>query len=85
MTAVGEKAAPLLRGVEALAQVILQVTNYVMRFAPLAVFAAVAGTLAERGAGIIGSLAYFMGTFYLGMGLLWLLLIGVGFDDQSER
>ena len=85
MTAVGEKAAPLLRGVEALAQVILQVTNYVMRFAPVAVFAAVSGTLAERGAGIIGSLAYFMGTFYLGMGLLWLILIGVGFLIVGPR
>ncbi|UZK69932.1 dicarboxylate/amino acid:cation symporter [Sphingomonas sp. S1-29] len=85
ITAVGEKAAPLVRGIEALAQVILQVTNYVMRFAPFAVFAAVAGTLAERGPGIIMSLAYFMGTFYLGMGILWLLLIGAGFLVVGPR
>ncbi|MEZ0496565.1 dicarboxylate/amino acid:cation symporter [Sphingomonas sp. IW22] len=85
MTAVGEKAAPLLRGVEALAQVILQVTNYVMRFAPFAVFAAVAGTLAERGPGIIGSLAYFMGTFYIGMATLWALMIGIGFLIVGPR
>jgi len=45
-----------------------------MRVAPLAVFAAVASTLAERGAGVLGSLAYFMGSFYLGLALLWLVL-----------
>jgi len=85
ITAVGEKAAPLVRGVEALAQVMLQVTNYVMRFAPFAVFAAVAGTLTERGPEILGALAYFMGTFYLGMALLWCVLIGVGFLIVGRR
>jgi len=85
ITAVGEKAAPLVRGIDALAQVMLQVTNYVMRFAPFAVFAAVAGTLAERGPSIIGSLAYFMGTFYIGMALLWCLLIAVCFLIVGPR
>ena len=79
ITAVGEKAAPLVRGVEALVAVMLQITNYVMRFAPVAVFAAVASTLAERGPGVLGDLAYFMGSFYLGLVLLWLLLIGIAF------
>ncbi|KQS04823.1 C4-dicarboxylate ABC transporter [Sphingomonas sp. Leaf357] len=85
ITAVGEKAAPLVRGVDALAQVMLQVTNYVMRFAPLAVFAAVTATLAEQGPSIIGRLAYFMGTFYIAMGLLWCLLIGVCFLIVGRR
>jgi Na+/H+-dicarboxylate symporter len=85
ITAVGEKAAPLVRGIEALVQVMLVVTNYVMRFAPLAVFAAVSGTLAERGPEIIGSLAYFMGSFYLGMLLLWGVLIGVCFLIVGPR
>jgi Na+/H+-dicarboxylate symporter len=48
ITAVGEKAAPLVRALEALVAVMLQITDYVMRLAPLAVFAAVAGTVAER-------------------------------------
>jgi Na+/H+-dicarboxylate symporter len=85
ITAVGEKAAPLVRGIEALVQVMLTVTNYVMRFAPLAVFAAVTGTLAERGPSIIGNLAYFMGTFYLGIITLWLLLIGVCYAIVGRR
>jgi Na+/H+-dicarboxylate symporter len=85
ITAVGEKAAPLVKGIEALVSVMLQITDYVMRFAPIAVFAAVAGTLAERGPAVIGDLAYFMGTFYIGLILLWLLLIGVCFAIVGKR
>ena len=85
ITAVGEKAAPLVRGIEALVQVMLQVTNYVMRFAPFAVFAAVTATLAERGPEILGSLGYFMLSFYIAMGLLWCVLIGVCFLIVGKR
>jgi Na+/H+-dicarboxylate symporter len=79
ITAVGEKAAPLVRAIDALVHVMLQITDYVMRVAPLAVFAAVAGTLTERGAAVIGQLAYFMGSFYLSLLLLWCVLLGAGF------
>lgn len=78
ITAVGPKAAPLARAVDGLVDVMLTVTGYVMRFAPIAVFAAVTATLAERGPSVIGDLAYFMGTFYVGLIILWLLLIGAG-------
>ncbi|RZM09955.1 MAG: dicarboxylate/amino acid:cation symporter, partial [Sphingomonas sp.] len=74
ITAVGEPAQPLVRATEALVQVMLRITGYVMNVAPVAVFAAVAATLAERGAGILGDLAFFMGSFYLGLALLWLCL-----------
>ena len=43
ITAVGEPARPLVRAIEALVKVMLQITDYVMRFAPVAVFAAVDG------------------------------------------
>ncbi len=77
MTAIGEKAAPLLRGVEALVQVMLQITDYVMRFAPFAVFAAVTSALAEQGPGILITFGKFMGGFYLTMIILWLILLTV--------
>jgi Na+/H+-dicarboxylate symporter len=77
ITAVGERARPLVRAAEAGVAVMLQITDYVMRFAPFAVFAAVAATLTEHGPKVIGGLAYFMGSVYLGLGLLWLLLIGL--------
>lgn len=85
ITAVGQKAAPIVRGVEALVAIMLQVTNYVMRFAPIAVFAAVAGTLTERGPQVIGDLAYFMGGFYIGLIILWTLLLGAAFLVVGRR
>jgi Na+/H+-dicarboxylate symporter len=81
LTAVGEKGRPIVRGVESLVQVMLQVTNYVMRFAPLAVFTA----LAERGPQIIATLGVFVGSFYLGLVILWALLVGVCFVIVGPR
>ncbi|WP_267380189.1 MULTISPECIES: dicarboxylate/amino acid:cation symporter [unclassified Sphingomonas] len=85
ITAVGDVAAPLVRAIEALVAVMLQITGYVMRFAPVAVFAAVAATLAERGPGVLGDLAWFMGSFYLGMLILWGLLIAIAFVIIGPR
>jgi len=85
ITAVGEPAKPLVRATEALVQVMLQITNYVMRVAPLAVFAAVTATLAERGPAVLGDLAYFMGSFYLGLIILWGVLLGVCFLIVGPR
>jgi Na+/H+-dicarboxylate symporter len=50
LTAVGEKGKPIVRGVESLVRVMLQVTNYVMRFAPFAVFTAVTSAPGRKGA-----------------------------------
>jgi Na+/H+-dicarboxylate symporter len=85
VTAVGEAAKPLVRGIEALVQVMLQITNYVMRFAPIAVFAAVTAALAEQGPSILATFGRFMGSFYLGLAILWLLLLGVAFLATGAR
>src|SRR5256885_2066147 len=58
LTSIGEAGKPVVRGVESLVRIMLQVTNYVMRFAPLAVFTAVASALAERGPQIFIAQAY---------------------------
>jgi Na+/H+-dicarboxylate symporter len=79
ITAVGEPAQPLVRGIEGLVKVMLQITDYVMRFAPFAVFGAVAATIAVRGTDVLGTFGYFMGTFYIGLAILWALLIGICF------
>jgi len=79
LTAIGEKGKPIVHGVEALVRVMLQVTDYVMRFAPFAVFTAVASALAERGPQIIATLGKFVGSFYLGLAVLWAVLIGAAF------
>ena len=78
LTAIGEKGRPLVRAAEALAELMLQVTGYVMRFAPFAVFGALAKVVAENGLGILGTYVQLLGEFYLSLAILWALLIGVG-------
>ena len=70
---------------DALVRVMLQVTDYVMRFAPLAVFTAVTSALAERGPEIIATLGKFVGSFYLGLAILWAILIGAAFVIVGGR
>jgi Na+/H+-dicarboxylate symporter len=63
----------------ACAAIILRVTGYVMKLAPIAVFCAMAATIATNGLGILLNYAKFMGEFYFGLICLWLLLVLVGF------
>jgi Na+/H+-dicarboxylate symporter len=85
LTAVGDKGKPIIRGVEALVSVMLQVTNYVMRFAPFAVFTAVASAIAEKGPEILFTFGKFVGSFYLGLAILWALLVGACFVIVGPR
>ena len=85
LTAIGEAGRPVVRGVEALVKVMLQVTDYVMRFAPFAVFTAVCASLVERGPQIIATLGKFVGSFYLGLAILWAVLIGLAFLIVGRR
>src|SRR4029079_11197553 len=85
LPAVGERGMRSVHGVEALVRVMLQVTNYVMRFAPFAVFTAVASALAERGPQIIMTLGKFVGSFYLGLAILWAVLVGAAFVIVGPR
>jgi Na+/H+-dicarboxylate symporter len=79
MTAIGEKAAPITKGIDALVHVMLQVTDYVMRVSPVAVFAAMAKVVAINGLGVLVTFAKFIGSVYLGLGILWVILIFAGF------
>jgi Na+/H+-dicarboxylate symporter len=85
LTAVGDRGKPIVRGVESLVRVMLQVTDYVMRFAPFAVFTAVASAIAERGPEILFTFGKFVGSFYLGLAILWLVLVGAAFVIVGPR
>jgi Na+/H+-dicarboxylate symporter len=67
-----EKANRVVELVEQLSDVMFQVTNYVMMLAPLAIFAALAGSISRYGIGIVQTYAEFVGGFYLSLSLLWL-------------
>ncbi|HEX5264524.1 MAG TPA: dicarboxylate/amino acid:cation symporter [Phenylobacterium sp.] len=77
VSALGERAHGVLVLVEQIASIMLKVTGYVMKTAPLAIFAALAATIATQGIGVLGTYAKFVGGFYLSLGVLWALLIAV--------
>ena len=75
---IGEAGAPIVRGLDALMHMMLKVTGYVMNVAPFAVFAAVASAIAVEGLGILLVFGKFIGSFYLALALLWMVLLGAG-------
>jgi proton glutamate symport protein len=77
VSAMGEKAAPILRGCDALAQVMFKFTNYVMMFAPIGVGAAMAHTIATNGLQVLKNLGLLIGSLYLALVCLLLVLLAV--------
>lgn len=69
----------LLKTTEEVVHVMLQVTDYVMRFAPVGVFAAVAAVITTQGLGILLVYGRYMGSFFLALATLWLVVIGAGY------
>ncbi|MBI3438456.1 MAG: dicarboxylate/amino acid:cation symporter [Proteobacteria bacterium] len=78
LASLGEQGRPVVDLAERVSHVMLRVTGYVMNLAPLAVFAAIASTVTEKGLDIIRTYASFIGGFYLALAILWTALIGAG-------
>jgi Na+/H+-dicarboxylate symporter len=85
LSAIGEKGASLVRGADALAEMMLQVTGYVMRYAPVAVFGAIANVVAASGLDILGTYLELLVEFYLSLVLLWIILLTVGAIFLRQR
>ncbi|WP_374540467.1 dicarboxylate/amino acid:cation symporter [Sphingorhabdus sp.] len=85
LAAIGEKGAPLVRGADALAEMMLQITGYVMRFAPVAVFGALANVVAVNGLGILRTYVELLAEFYIALILLWAILLALGWVFLRQR
>jgi Na+/H+-dicarboxylate symporter len=85
LAALGEKGRTLVAAIDEMSHVMLKITGYVMKLAPIAVFAAMAATVAVNGLEILLRFAVFMGDFYLGLILLWGVLIFAGFVVLGPR
>jgi Na+/H+-dicarboxylate symporter len=83
--AVGERAKPLVALVATLSRVMLELTGYVMNFAPVAVFAALASVVAKQGLGALAAYGTLVGEFYFGIALLWAILIGGAYLALGRR
>jgi len=78
LLSMGSAAKPLIGPIDSLATLMLRLTGYVMWLSPVAVFAATASAIAVEGPAILFIYGQFLGGFYLGIVLLWLLLFAAG-------
>jgi Na+/H+-dicarboxylate symporter len=83
--AIGEKGQMVIKMMDALSHIILKITSYVMKMAPLAVFGAITAIVAKQGLGIISTYVIFIGEFYLSLIVLWLLIIIAGYLVLNKR
>ena len=85
VAALDDKAPQVLELVEQGAQIMLKVTGFVMRLAPLAIFAALASTIATQGLSMLAVYGKFVLGFYATMGTLWLLLFIAAYVVLGRR
>lgn len=71
----GERAEEFIRNLDMLSHIMLKITTAVMKFAPVAVFAAVSSVIAENGLDILLTYGKFMASFYASILMLWLVII----------
>lgn len=74
-----QSARSLVKTLEEVGHVMLKVTDYVMRFAPVGVFGAVAGIITTQGLGMLMVFGKLLISFYVTLGALWLVLILAGY------
>ena len=84
-TAIGDYAKPVVKALEAVSHVILKMVGYVMNFAPIGVFGAIAAVIATKGLEVFKFYGLYLSYFLIGIALLWAILLGVGFLILKNR
>ena len=83
--ALGDKGKIIVKGLDAFAHVILKMVGYVMSFAPLGVFGAIAAVIATKGMEVFIFYGKYLLYFLTGISILGLILITVGFIILGKR
>lgn len=73
------EATVIGRIIDELCKVMFRITDYVMALAPIAVFAAIASAITVQGPKLILDYSVFIGQFYIGLLVLWTILISIGY------
>ena len=77
---IGDHAKPVVKVLDVISHIILKMVNYVMKFAPIGVFGAIAGVFAIRDLNeLLITYAKFFGSFLVGISTLWVVLLLVGY------
>ncbi|MFM2191231.1 MAG: hypothetical protein RLZZ118_188 [Bacteroidota bacterium] len=81
-----EISKPVIKALDAVSHIILKMVTYVMNFAPMGVFGAIAAVFATKDISSISKFygAYF-GAFLLGIIVLWVILLLAGFLFLKSR
>ena len=83
--ALGERGKPLIEFADSVAHMMLNITGYVMKLAPIAVCASVASVITKSGPAVLLNFAKFLGGFYVTLIILWVLLVAVGYLVVGPR
>lgn len=76
----GDYTKPVVSALDKTSHIILKMVNYVMKFAPLGVFGAIAGVFAIRDLGdLLLTYAKYFGSFFVGISSLWVVLLLIGY------
>jgi Na+/H+-dicarboxylate symporter len=75
VAALGKRTPAVMALVDQIVLIMLKVTGFVMMTAPLAIFAALASTVAEHGLSVLITYAQYIGGFYLALLILWALTV----------
>ncbi|WP_278020991.1 dicarboxylate/amino acid:cation symporter [Flavobacterium ginsengisoli] len=85
-TSLGETVKPIIGAFDKLSHIVLKMVNYVMKFAPIGVFGAIAGVFAIRDAEeLVITYFKFFGSFLIGISTLWVILILIGYIFLKGR
>jgi proton glutamate symport protein len=76
LAAIGPRGKPVLDVLESTASVMFKFTGYVMAFAPIGVFAAIAATVGAKGLAILFTLGKLIALMYLGLAIFVLVVLG---------
>ena len=81
----GELALPTVKLLDSLSHIMLKITSYVMHYAPVAVFSAMAAVIAQHGLSVLWTYGTFIAEFYFALLVLCCLLGGVAFLFLGQR
>ena len=84
-TALHQYAKPIVKALESASHIILKMVGYVMWFAPVGVFGAIAAVIATKGLSVFNFYGQYLLYFLIGIGLLWCILLSVGFLILRNR
>ena len=77
---IGSNAKPVVNALDKTSHIILKMVNYVMKFAPIGVFGAIAGVFAIKDVNdLLVTYAKYFSSFMVGITSLWVFLLLIGY------